>query len=177
MRAIILDSETANLELLLEHRRRTGIDRLDEVWEGVLHLVPAPSMPHALILQQLAELLGPLARERGLTPVMHEVKIGASDQNYRIPDGSLHRDPSLGAWHLTAALVVEVVSATGDESWEKLPFYAAHHVDEVLIADPQERSVDWLALNDRTEYEPTDRSALIELGPAELRELIEWPGA
>jgi Uma2 family endonuclease len=56
----------------------------------------------------------------------------------------------------TAALVVEIVSP-GDETWEKLPFYAAHHVDEVLIVDPQERSVSWLAL-ERGKYRPIDRS-------------------
>ena len=72
-----------------------------------------------------------------------------------------------------AALVVEIVSPD-DESWQKLPFYAAHGVDEVLILDPEERSVHWLALSDG-EYREAERSGLIELGPAELAERIDWP--
>lgn len=45
----------------------------------------------------------------------------------------------------TAALVVELVSQD-DETWEKLDFYAAHHVDGLLIVDPQERQVHWLGV-------------------------------
>jgi hypothetical protein len=30
----------------LEERRRKGLDGRDEMWEGVLHLVPAPSAKH-----------------------------------------------------------------------------------------------------------------------------------
>lgn len=62
----------------------------------------------------------------------------------------------------------------GDEAWEKLPFYAAHHVDEILIVDPDTRHAHWLALTpDR--YEPIEHSALIELGPSELAQRIDWP--
>jgi Uma2 family endonuclease len=45
----------------------------------------------------------------------------------------------------TAALVLEVVSP-GDETWEKLGFYAAHGVEELLIVDPQEKAVSWIGL-------------------------------
>lgn len=61
-----------------------------------------------------------------------------------------------------------------DETWQKLPFYAEHKVDEVLVADPAERTVTWLALRDG-EYAPVERSGLIDLGPAELAERIDWP--
>jgi Uma2 family endonuclease len=73
----------------------------------------------------------------------------------------------------TAALVVEVVSP-GDESWEKLPFYAAHDVDELLIIDSQPRKIDWLRLADG-DYHPIERSGLIDLGPGELAQRIDWP--
>lgn len=65
---------------------------------------------------------------------------------------------------------MEIVSP-GDESWQKLPFYAAHKVDEVLIAD---HTVHWLALADG-EYREVQRSGLIDTGPAELAERIDWP--
>jgi Uma2 family endonuclease len=78
-----------------------------------------------------------------------------------------------GAWFATAAIVIEIVSPD-DESWEKLPFYARQHVDEVLIVDPYERAVHWLKLA-ADAYEPAERSSLIELGATNLAALIDWP--
>jgi Uma2 family endonuclease len=173
VRTVVLDPASAGLDEVLERRHRSGLDRLDEVWEGVLHLVPAPSYQHARISQQLAELLGPLSRAAGLEAVMAEFNLGEGEHDYRIPDGGLHRPGATGVWLPTAALVVEIVSP-GDESWEKLPFYAKHEVDEVVIVDPQKRAVDWLALAGGA-YEPIEHSALIELGSAELSALIDWP--
>jgi hypothetical protein len=65
---------------------------------------------------------------------------GTSERDFRAPDGGLHRPGAAGTWLPTAALVVEIVSPE-DETWEKLPFYAAHDVDEVQIVDPAERKV------------------------------------
>jgi Uma2 family endonuclease len=76
-------------------------------------------------------------------------------------------------WLPTAALVVEIVSP-GAETWEKLPFYAEHRVEEVLIVDPEKRTVDWLSLSGEG-YEPVQTSGLIELEPAELARRIDWP--
>jgi Uma2 family endonuclease len=173
MSTVVLDSAAPGLEALKERRRRAGLDRLDEVWEGVLHMVPAPSYEHAKVAQQLAELLGPCARNAGLEPAMGEFNLGESEDDFRVPDGGLHRPGADGIWLPTAALVVEIVSPE-DETWEKLPFYAAHGVDEVLIVDPQERSVHWLA-RAGSEYREVERSGLIKLGGNELAERIEWP--
>ncbi len=88
-------------------------------------------------------------------------------------DGGLHRPGAAGVWLHTAAVVVEILSP-GDESWQKLPFYAAHHVDEVLLVDPAEHTVIWLQLQDG-EYKPVQQSGLIELGPSELAQQLDWP--
>lgn len=146
MRTLVLDPPTAGLNGVLENRRRSGLDRMDEIWEGVYHMVPAPSGPHSTIESRLHRLLGPLADSAGLT-MSGQCNIGESEQDFRVPDGALHRSPPTGVWNATAALAIEVVSP-GDESWEKLPFYAAHRVDEVLIVDPRKRTVDWLALGE-----------------------------
>jgi len=169
---VVLDPPTAGLEEVLERRRRSGLDRLDEVWEGVLHMVPAPSLERALIDAQLIRLLGPCADAAGLR-LSGECNLGADEQDFRVPDGALHRTSAHGTWHPTAALVVGIVSP-GDESWEKLPFYAAHDVDEVLIVDPAKRSVDWLGLHEG-EYRSIERSGLVDLGAGELVERIDWP--
>ncbi len=173
MATVVLDPYAYELDALKERRRVSGLDRLDEVWNGVLHMVPAPNYEHARSTQQLAEILGPLARAVALVPTMGEFNLGDSIDDFRVPDGGLHRPGASGTWLHTAALVVEIVSP-GDESWEKLPFYAAHQVDEVLIVDPQTRAVHWLGLADG-EYHPIERSGLIDLGAAELAQQLDWP--
>ena len=173
MPTLVLGTPPPELEALLERRREAGVDRLDEVWEGVHHMVPGPSFEHAHVAQRLGELLGPLARAAGLVPTMHEFNLGEDEHDFRVPDGGLHRPGAAGVWLSTAALVVEVRSP-GDETWQKLPFFAAHHVDEVLIVDPAERTVIWLGLRDG-EYEPVGRSGLIALGPTELAAQLDWP--
>jgi Uma2 family endonuclease len=171
MRTLVLDPPTAGLGGVLESRRRSGLDRLDEIWEGVYHMVPAPSGLHATSESQLHRILGPPAMAAGLT-MSGQCNIGESEHDFRVPDGALHRSPPEGVWNPTAALVIEVVSPN-DETWEKLPFYAAHAVDEVLIVDPQKRTVDWLELRGG-EYERVERSRLIDLAAEGLVEQLGW---
>jgi Uma2 family endonuclease len=173
MATLVLGTPPPELQALLDRRRRAGLDRLDEVWQGVLHMVPGPSFEHAYLAQQLGELLGPLARAACLVPTMHEFNVGESEHDFRVPDGGLHRPGAAGVWHATAAAVVEILSPD-DESREKLPFYAAHRVDEVLLVDPATRTVTWLALRDG-DYRPVEASGLIAFGPAELAARLDWP--
>jgi Uma2 family endonuclease len=173
MTTLVLGTPPPELEALIERRRQAGLDRLDEVWQGVRHMVPGPSLEHAYVAQQLGELLGPLARAAGLVPTMHEFNLGESEHDFRVPDGGLHRPGAAGVWQSTAAVVVEILSPV-DESWQKLPFYAEHLVDEVLLVDPAGRTVTWLALRDGN-YQPVQASGLIGLGPAELAAQLDWP--
>jgi Uma2 family endonuclease len=190
MRTLVCDPPPADLEAFLERRKKLGQDRHDEVWEGVLHIMPFASGEHSYIAHQLAVIFGPLARAAGLWPTV-EFNLGDSKDDYRVPDGGLHRTRPRGVWIHTAAMVIEILSP-GDETWEKLPFYAAHHVDEVLIVDPDTRTITWLALTDagtdagaegggtdgeggEALYEPIEHSRLIELGAAGLSEQIDWP--
>jgi len=47
MPTLVLGTPPPELEALLERRRRAGVDRLDEVWQGVRHMVPGPSLEHS----------------------------------------------------------------------------------------------------------------------------------
>jgi len=175
MTTVILDPPPVEIEALIEQRKRLDQDRKDEIWEGVYHMAPAPRDTHADIQQQLAVLLDAPARQAGLRPLIAgEFNIGEQD-DFRVPYGGLLRGREPATWHFTAALAVEIVSP-GDESWQKLPFYAAHQVDELLILDPATRSIDWLGLDENAgEYRAIERSGLIDLGPGELAERIDWP--
>ena len=170
---LVFDPQPAEIKELLARRRELGIDRWDEVWEGVLHMIPPPSHKHQLLASRLHRHLGPLADEAGLE-LTAEVGIGSDEHNYRAPDLALHRTADVEPqWHHTAALVVEIVTPN-DKTWDKLDFYAAHQVDELLIVDPEQRSIHWFGLTER-EYGPVERSGLIELSPDELSALIDWP--
>ncbi len=136
MRAVLLDVP----ESLLEERRRKGHDAWDEVWEGVLHMVPPPSGVHQRFGTRLVAALLPVAEARSLV-ASHETGLfrpGAADDDYRIPDlvfarpeNSTHRGVEG-----RAELVVEIRSP-GDETYDKLDFYADVEVQEVLVVDPE----------------------------------------
>jgi Uma2 family endonuclease len=170
---LVLGPPPPELQALLERRRRAGVDRLDEVWDGVLHMIPAPSFERARILSQVMELIGPRGRAAGLIPASGSFNVGESKHDFRVPDAGLCRPGASGVWLPTAALVVEIISPD-DETYAKLPFYAAHEVDEVLIVDPEKRTVEWLALAAEG-YRPAERSRLIDLSAPELARQIEWP--
>ena len=171
MRTLVLDPPPPQLEELLTRRHRMGADRRDEVWGGVYHMVPGPTAAHSLIAHQAAVLLDASARAAGLH-VSAEFNLGAK-QDFRVPDLGVHRGRPHGTWIPTAAIVVEIVSPD-DETWEKLPFYAEHKVEELLIFDPQVRSVRWLAFREG-KYRPADRSEIVGLAASELAKRIDWP--
>jgi Uma2 family endonuclease len=170
MPTVILDPLPVEIDELLDRRKHLGLDRADEMWDGVLHVNPTPHGRHGRVLQQIAAMLDGLSRAAGLLP-MADFNLGTKG-NYRVPDsGILHPGPDR-LYYPTAALVVEIVSPD-DETLAKLPFYAAHDVEEVLIVVPKKREIQWSALRgDR--YEPIERSGLIDFGPGELAERIVW---
>jgi hypothetical protein len=173
MRTLWPDPPPDEVQEWLDRRQRWGADTHDEVWNGVLHVASfaVGSFTHARVSAQVSALLATAAKNRGLT-VYGPVNIGV-EEDYRVPDVCLHRYRVRGMWHPTAALVVETLSPN-DDTWEKLPFYAAHNVDELLIVDPDTREVHWLGLIEG-EYQPIERSGLIELGPVRLAQQIDWP--
>jgi Uma2 family endonuclease len=172
MPTLVRDPQPAEFNALLERRRRLGQDLFDEVWEGVRHMNPAPSGKHAQVEAELLAILRAPARAAGLT-VTGQFNLGAGEHDYRVPDGGLHRDFADRVFYPTAALAIEIVSP-GDESWGKLHFYAAHRVQELLIVDPNEKTISWLGL-EGGEYKQLKRSRVLDFGTAELAEQIDWP--
>jgi Uma2 family endonuclease len=133
-------------EHILEWRRRTGADRYDEMWEGVLHMAPVPNRDH----QDFAFLLAIWLRSNWAIPngcrVHLEINIaegGTWPDNYRVPDLVLltptrfHIDRN-EYFDGGPDAVVEIHSP-GDEAYEKLEFYAKIGVREVWIIDRDTR--------------------------------------
>jgi Uma2 family endonuclease len=171
MRTVILGPPPPEVEALIESRRKWGADRHDEVWNGDLHMSPAPRGRHARLQTKLTLLLDPLAVRAGLY-LYHEINVGVPD-DYRIPDLALLRNETDAAWYATAAVVVEIVSPH-DETREKLPFYAAQGVEEAVIVDPVARTVAWLRSSGDS-FVAVPHSPLLDTGVAEFARSIDWP--
>ncbi len=126
---------------LLDERSQLGIDRWDEVWDGVLHMVPPPSFEHQCLATDLALVLRDLV-PRGLRVVV-QAGVFESNKNYRVPD-VIVADPAEAAKRGLdgrAELVVEVLSP-GDESRNKFAFYASRGVREVWLFEPATRAIE-----------------------------------
>ncbi|MGE5762737.1 MAG: Uma2 family endonuclease [Mycobacterium leprae] len=171
MRTIILDPLPKEIAAFVERRRALGQDTYDEVWDGVYHMAPAPSGEHAALQHTLSEMLGVIARRVGLTP---SGPFNLGDPNdYRVPDLGYHRAPPRGAWVPTAAVVVEILSP-GDETFEKFGFYAAHDVDEIVVADLSTQTMRcWHLVS--SGYREQEGSAVLDVDMRALGEAIEWP--
>ncbi|HEY3445630.1 MAG TPA: Uma2 family endonuclease [Myxococcales bacterium] len=138
-------------ERWLEERRKTGADRWDEVWEGVLHMVAPPSSWHQRFGTKLLRILATIAEAKGLESSYETglYRPGTGEGDYRVPDLVFARPERISPRGVegSADLVVELLSED-DESREKLPFYAEVEVREVLLIDPDTREFELYALRD-----------------------------
>jgi Uma2 family endonuclease len=171
MPTLVFDPQPGAIEELIAERAQLDLDRQDEVWEGVLHMMPPPSHAHERLLVKLSAAFSRVEESTDLE-LTGGVGIGTHERNYRVPDLALHRPGAAPQWHPTAALVLELRSP-GDKAWEKLGFYAEHAVDEVVIIEPEQRRVHWLTLAEDG-YRAVDRSRLVPLGPADLATALGW---
>ena len=139
MRTVLLEVSPAELA----HRKAIGADRWDEMWEGVLHALSTPGVEHQRILDELVVFLGPLIERTQRGTFLSRINVfdeSSRLENYRIPDATFvaaGREAILvhdGVRGGGPDAVIEVRSP-GDESYEKLPFYAHLSVREVVIVD------------------------------------------
>lgn len=139
MRAVLLEVDPAALEA----RRRVGLDRWDEMWEGVLHMAPAPYSEHQRILEDLIVFLKPLLARTGRGVLRAGINVfneASTEPDYRIPDLTF---VARGRESLIAKdgvrgggpdAVIEIRSPA-DETYEKLAFFATLGVLEVIVIE------------------------------------------
>ena len=128
---------------MLTERRKLGLDGRDEVWNGVLHMVPPPGGPHQRFGTKLIRVLGPLAERRGLIP-SYETGLFRTADDYRVPDQLYCRPEHQSDRGAEGAELVVEIRSEGDETYEKIGFYAGLGVREMLIVHPQSRRVELL---------------------------------
>jgi Uma2 family endonuclease len=139
MKAVVL--HVSDEELAERHRR--GLDRFDEMWEGVLHMAPAPFYEHQRIVSGMHLFLGSLCVRHGRGVLAIGINVfneASATVDYRIPDFTfvaagrerlLARDGIRGGG---PDAVIEVRSPD-DETYDKLPFFARLGVREVIVVD------------------------------------------
>jgi Uma2 family endonuclease len=140
-------------EALLAERRRLGHDRFDEMWEGVLHMVPPPGTGHQRLEAWLVERWAPLARAHGLWVTTETGLFDpavADFSSYRQPDVAVFTPEHAGKRGIEgrAELVVEVRSPD-DEAYQKLPFYERVGVQEVLVVERDFNLRHWVRQDDK----------------------------
>ncbi len=172
MTIVVREPRPPAIDVVLEDRRRKGLDRHDEVWKGVHHVVPGPGPSHGLHDQRVAVALEPHVRRRGLVAT-GEFNLGVPD-DFRVPDRGVHRALHTGTFASTAAMVVEIVSP-GDMTYDKFGFYAEAGVDELLVVDPQANTVTLHRLRAGA-YELAQRSEVLGVSATELASDILAPG-
>ncbi len=171
MRTVVVGPRPAELEALIAARRARGQDLFDEIWAGELHMNPAPRVNHGIVAEELAAALRTPARRAGLRGSGPANIGGPSD--FRVPDAAYHHGTPSGVWLATAAIVVEVRSPD-DETFEKFAFYFDHGVDELVVADPEARTIRWWARG-ADAFEEVGRSALLDVDAAAVTAAIDWP--
>lgn len=141
MKAVMADVP----EHVLEERRRSGADRWDEVWDGVLHMPPSPTYDH----QDLESLAGDWLRRHWAPPsggkAIPQINVSRPGidrwlDDFRIPDIVLLTLERLAEINRNEFFeggpeVVVEIRSPGDESLDKLTFYAEVGVREVWVID------------------------------------------
>jgi len=171
MTTVVLGERPAELEALIQKRRALGLDGHDEVWDGVYVLAPHAHGDHGIVEEELRLALGPRAKAVGLIPGA-SFNVGEPN-DFRVPDGGYHRTRPGTLYVPTAALVLEVLSPD-DETFAKFRFYAAHGVEELVVADPDARTVRCWHLLDGA-YAEQPASALLDVDMATLVDEVDWP--
>ncbi|MGH9071436.1 MAG: Uma2 family endonuclease [Acidimicrobiales bacterium] len=134
MKAVLLEVPAAIRDVMKE-RERLGLDHHDEMWEGVLHMVPPAAEGHQRTGGRLIAVLLPAADAAGLR-LTYETGLYRANKDYRVPDLIAYR-PEVATHRGVEGppeLVVEIRSP-GDESYEKLGWYFALGTRQVCIIE------------------------------------------
>jgi Uma2 family endonuclease len=111
MRVLMLDAPQA----MLDERRRLGHDVRDEMWDGVLHMVPPPGGAHQVFAGGIYSVIYPLAAARGLL-ALYETGLFGSVRDYRVPDMMVLRREHVSDRGAEAAELVIEVRSKDDET-------------------------------------------------------------
>jgi Uma2 family endonuclease len=126
---------------LIQERQERGIDKYDEVWDGVYVMPPLANNPHQSLATKLAGILLNAITFEGRGDVFAGANVSDRrhhwDKNFRAPDVVVVLNDSRAVdcithWMGGPDFLVEIQSPR-DETNAKMPFYSAIQVRELLI--------------------------------------------
>ncbi len=168
----LLIRDAGLVDQFIQERKRKGIDRYDEVWDGVYVMPSMPSLEHQELVNDLGTIFNEVVKRRGLGKIYPGVNVSdrGSDwkKNYRVPDLVIVLKTSRAVSHSTHVqggpdFLVEIESP-GDDSEEKVPFYGQLGVRELLLIHRDKRTLRLLRLEGQE----------LALVPASLLEGKRW---
>lgn len=141
MSTLVQDRDFA--QSLIEERRRNGLDRHDEVWEGTYIIMPLPDIEHQHLVTRIASHLRVSVEDELGGRVFAGLNVSDRGEdwthNYRCPDVAVYLADNPAAefpTHLCGGpdFAIEIISPD-DRSRDKLGFYSAVQTRELLILD------------------------------------------
>lgn len=142
MASLIVNDPQIAMQLITE-RKAKGLDRYDEVWEGVYVMSTMTNNEHQLLATELSIAIGTVItwQNHGQTLAGANVSDRRQDwtENFRVPDGLIFKPDTKAEdcgthWFGGPELAIEIVSP-GDQTLEKLDFYATVGTRELLVVD------------------------------------------
>ena len=140
--SLLIHDELLSRELI-NLRRSAGLDRYDEVWDGVYVMSPMADNEHQDLVTEFATIFRAVIdwKKLGRTLAGANVSDQHSDwtKNFRVPDvlvflnGSKAEDRGTH-WLGGPDFAIEVISS-GDHALDKLEFYAQVRTRELLVVD------------------------------------------
>lgn len=152
---------------LMRRRRAWGVDRYDEVWDGVYIMNAMPNNQHQDFVSRLTYICQYLVVDAGLGRVHPGCNVTDRTvkwrQNYRCPDVAVFLNGTKAIdkgshWLGGPDFAIEIISPR-DRSREKLDFYAKVATRELLIVDRDPWSLELYRLTNGT-LAPVGRSTL-----------------
>lgn len=156
MPLIVTDPEMQRA--IIRRRRRLGLDKHDEVWNGVYVMSPLADDLHQNLTGEFDSILREIIQRKGLGQVRPGINITDRpddwQKNYRCPDVVVFLNGTTAVnhgtfWHGGPDFAVEVRSP-GDQSRKKLPFYGRVGTRELLIIDRKPWALELYRLDGET---------------------------
>ena len=128
---------------LIRQRKALGLDRYDEVWDGVYVMPPMANNEHQQVVGRVTAIMQDVIGWPGLGEVRAGVNVSDRkknwQKNYRIPDVAVFLEGGKAVnldthWLGGPDWLTEVLSP-GEEAYEKFDFYAKVGVREILLID------------------------------------------
>lgn len=141
--------DPAQIEELIRARQERGVDRYDEVWDGVYVMPPLANNPHQILVSRFNTILDHVIVMEGRGEVVPGANVSDRredwEHNYRCPDvlAVLKGGQAIdcGTHFFGGPDFLVEIQSPGDDTELKIPFYSKIRVKELLIVHRDTRQL------------------------------------